>query len=86
MREAKIKAAVINDSGWQEFSRSDRPEYVPAPPAMGDLVGLWEEPAYHQHISHQGKSLGFGRAVLTLMEKASLRCLLGCYCTSSQAA
>lgn len=67
VREAKIKAAVmINDSGWQEFSRSDRIEYVPAPAELGDLVGLWEEPAYHQHISHQGKSLGFGKAILTL--------------------
>lgn len=46
MREAKIKAAVmINDSGWQEFSRSDSLEYVPAPPDMSDLVGLWEEAA-----------------------------------------
>lgn len=70
VREAKIKAAVmINDSGWQEFSRSDRLEYGPAPPDMGDLVGLWEEPAYHQHISHQGKSPGFGEAVLTLNGK-----------------
>lgn len=70
VREAKIKAAVvINDSGWQEFPRSDRLGYVPAPPDMGDLVGLWEEPAYHQHISHQGKSLGFGKAVLTLSGK-----------------
>lgn len=70
VREAKIKAAVlISDGGWQEFSRSERLEYVPAPPDMCDLVGLWEEPAYHQHISHQGKSLGFGRAILTLNGK-----------------
>lgn len=60
---------MINDSGWQEFSRSDRFECVPAPPDMGDLVGLWEEPAYHQHLSHQGKSPGFGKAVLTLNGK-----------------
>lgn len=70
VREAKIKAVVMmNDSGWQEFPRSDRIEYVPAPAELGDLAGLWEEPAYHQHISHQGKSLGFGKAILTLNGK-----------------
>lgn len=47
----------------------DRLEYMPAPPGMGDLVGLWEEPAYHQPISHQGKSLGFGKEILTLNGK-----------------
>lgn len=70
MREAKIKTAVmINDSGWQEISRSDSLECVPAPPDVGDLVGFQEEPAYHQHIRHQGKSLGFGKAILTLNGK-----------------
>lgn len=62
VREAKIKATVmINATGWQEFSRSDRFEYVPAPPDMGDLVGLWEKPAYHSTSMIKGNPQALGR-------------------------
>lgn len=96
-REAKIKAAeMMNDCGWLESSRSERLEYVPAPPDMSGLVGLWEEAAYHQHISHQGKSLGCGKAILTLNGKdlsemtaglllSCLLKLLNCYQTCGAA-